>query len=222
VEAERSRLESIQRHENEPQRSFDNAASPRRQPILGQRKRFLVHRPTQLRAAMIVSGVALLLVSLLNFGLHAARSHATAAISKDAPELVSMLEAQNRFELILGIAASLVFLAGIFVVTILETHKTAGAAFHIGREMERVRDGLYGIRVQLRRGDNLRDIEAVFNDMSHVLAERATVDVQELEHAASVADRVSTPMEAHDLARTLREMADERRRLTTGMLERRS
>jgi hypothetical protein len=55
-----------------------------------------------------------------------------------------------------------------------------------------------------------------------VLAERATTDVQELEHAASVADRVSTPLEAHDLAETLRDMADERRRLTTGVLTRRS
>jgi signal transduction histidine kinase len=171
---------------------------------------------------LIVSAVALLLVSLLNFGLHAARTQATEVISRDAPELVSMLEAQNRFELILGIAASLVFLAGIFVVTILETHKTAGAAFHIGREMERVRDGLYGIRVQLRRGDNLRDVETVFNDMSQVLAERATVDVQELEHAASIADRISTPLEAHELAETLRDMADERRRLTTGVITRRN
>lgn len=222
MEAQRSRVESIRPHENGPHPSLESELLPRRQPILGQRKRFLVHRPTQLRAALIVSAVALLLVSLLNFGLHAARTQATAAISRDAPELVSMLEAQNRFELILGIAASLVFLAGIFVVTILETHKTAGAAFHIGREMERVRDGLYGIRVQLRRGDNLRDVETVFNDMSQVLAERATVDVQELEHAASVADRISTPLEAHELAETLRDMADEHRRLTTGVITRRN
>jgi len=218
VEAEPSRVESIRPPEREPHPSLESELSHSRQPILGQRKRFLVHRPTQLRAALIVSGVAFLLISLLNFGLHAARSQATAAISKDAPELVSMLEAQNRFELILGIAASLVFLVGIFVVTILETHKTAGAAYRIGREMERVRDGLYGIRVQLRRGDNLREVEAIFNDMSQVLAERASVDVQELEHAASVADRISTPVEASDLAQTLREMADERSRLTTGML----
>ena len=222
MEADRARVESSRPHASESQRSRQSELSPGRQPILGQRKRFLVHRPTQLRAALIVSGVALLLVALLNFGLHAARTQATAAISKDAPELVSMLEAQNHFELILGIGASLVFLAGIFVVTILETHKTAGAALHIGREMERVRDGLYGIRVQLRRGDNLHDIETVFNDMSQVLADRAVLDVQELEHAASVADRISTPMEAHDLAGTLRDMADERRRLTTGVITRRS
>jgi hypothetical protein len=220
VETDPSHVESIPPHEGEPHPTSVFELSPPRQPILGQRKRFLVDRPTQLRAALIVTAVALVLVSLLNFGLHAARTQSTETIARDAPELVPMLEAQNRFELILGIAASLVFLAGIFVVTILETHKTAGAAFHIGRELERVRDGLYGIRVQLRRGDRLRDVEAVFNDMSQALAERATVDVQELEHAASVADRISGPIEAQELAQTLRDMADERRRLTAGVYTR--
>jgi len=196
--------------------------SPRlRKPSLfGQRRRFLIHRASQLRAALIITGVALVLVVLLNLSLQSSRVQSTAAIASVSPELGSILQAQNRFELVLGIAASLVFLVGIFAVTILETHKTAGAAYHLCRELERIRDGLYGIRVKLRRGDNLREVEMAFNEMSRTLAERAVLEVEELEHAASVADRVENPLEASDLAKTLREMADERRRFSAGLRSR--
>jgi signal transduction histidine kinase len=180
----------------------------------------LIHRASQLLAALIITGVALVLVVLLNLSLHSSRIQSTAAIATVSPELGSILQAQNRFELMLGIAASLVFLLGIFAVTILETHKTAGAAYHLCRELERIRDGLYGIRVKLRKGDNLREVESAFNEMSRTLAERAVVEVEELEHAASVADRVESPLEASDLAKALREMADERRRLSAGLRSR--
>jgi hypothetical protein len=191
-----------------------------RPSLFGQRRRFLIHRASQLRAALIITGVALILVVLLNLSLQSSRIQSTAAIAAVSPELGSILQAQNRFELGLGIAASLVFLVGIFAVTILETHKTAGAAYHLCRELERIRDGLYGIRVKLRRGDNLREVEAAFNEMSRTLAERAVLEVEELEHAASVADRVENLLEASDLAKTLREMADERRQLSAGLRSR--
>jgi signal transduction histidine kinase len=170
-----------------------------------------------MRAAIVVTGVALLLVVLLNLSLQASRTQATAAIVAESPNLAPILQAQNRFELLLGITASLVFLGGLFVVTILETHKTAGAAFHLCRDLERIRDGLYGMQVRLRKGDNLRELETAFNDMSRSLAERSILEVEELEHAASVADRIESPLEASDLAKTLRDMADEQRRHSAGL-----
>jgi signal transduction histidine kinase len=170
-----------------------------------------------MRAAIVVTAVALLLVVLLNLSLQASRTQATAAIVAASPDLGPILDAQNRFELLLGVTASLVFLGGIFVVTILETHKTAGAAYHLCRDLERIRDGSYGKQVRLRKGDNLRELELAFNDMSRALAERAVLEVEELEHAASVADRIESPLEASDLAKSLRDMADERRRHAAGL-----
>jgi nitrogen fixation/metabolism regulation signal transduction histidine kinase len=166
-----------------------------------------------MRSAVIVTSVALVLVTLLNVSLHTTRVHSERAVAGQSPELQQLLVAHARFELLLAILASLIFLVGVFVVTILETHKTAGAAFHIGRELERVRDGLYGIQVRLRRGDNLGTLAASFNEMTRALAERTVLHAEELEHAASEADRIESPPEAAALARALREMADERRRM---------
>jgi hypothetical protein len=186
---------------------------PQRRPLLGQRRRFVVHWPSQMRSAVIVTSVALVLVTLLNVSLHTTRVQSERAVAGQSTELQQLLEAHARFELLLAILASLIFLVGVFVVTILETHKTAGAAFHIGRELERVRDGFYGIEVRLRRGDNLGNLAASFNEMTRTLAERTVLHAEELEHAASEADRIESPPEAAALARALREMADERRRM---------
>jgi len=183
------------------------------QPMMGKRRRFMIHRNSQIRMALMVTAAAAVVVTLLNIALHVARSQATAVVLNDSPLLLPILAEQNRFEFILGLSASGIFLAGLFAVTVLETHKTAGAAFRIVLEMERVRDGQYGSRLELRKGDNLREIEATFNDMSQTLADRGAVDIQELEHLASVAARIENPLEAGDLARALRELADDRRKL---------
>jgi signal transduction histidine kinase len=184
-----------------------------RQPMMGKRRRFMIHRNSQIRMALMVTAAAAVVVTLLNIALHVARSQATAVVISESPLLLPILAEQNRFEFILGLSASAVFLAGLFAVTVLETHKTAGAAYRITLEMERVRDGQYGSRLGLRKGDNLREIEAAFNEMSQALADRGAVDIQELEHIASVAARIENPLEAGDLARALRELADDRRKL---------
>lgn len=184
-----------------------------RESTLGKRRRFIVHRASQLRTALLVTATAALLLTLLNVTLHVARSQATRAVVADSPKLLPILVEQNRFELILGLAASLVFLAGLFTVAILETHRTAGSAFRISLEMARVRDGHYGSRLALRRGDNLKELGQAFNEMSRALVERGAVEAQELEHIASVAARIENPMEAGELAKALRDLADERRKL---------
>jgi hypothetical protein len=183
--------------------------------ILGQRRHFLVHRRSQLRAALLATGLALAVVVPLNLVLHAARSQATAAAAGDIPELAAVLNRQARFELMLSLVASAVFLGGIFVVTVLETHRTAGAACRIRRELDRLCEGPYGASVGLRRGDNLQEVAETLNRLSRTLADRAERDVLELEHLSRLADRISAPPEARELAVALRGMAEVHRRLVT-------
>jgi methyl-accepting chemotaxis protein len=128
-----------------------------------------------------------------------------------SPDAAASASAPTQFGLIL--AGSLVFLAGVFLVSVLETHRTAGAALKIGRAMERVRSGQLKTRLRLRRGDNLQDLASSFNAMSAALHEKTWEDVEALDAAA---DRIEH--EGHDaearlgVSRTLRRLAEQRRK----------
>ncbi len=88
-------------------------------------------------------------------------------------------------------------------MTVLETHKTAGAAFNLSRQMERVRSGEYGTRVTLRRGDNLQSMGQAFNEMSVAIDERFWRDIEIFSNLAEQARRVTDPQDARQLAEAL-------------------
>jgi hypothetical protein len=175
--------------------------------ILGQRRQFLVDPRTQLRAAALTAIVALVLLVLLNLSLHASRSRSAAAVLSDAPELEQLILSQNRYELGLVALASLLFLLGVVTVVVLETHKTAGAAFNVARHLRRAADGQYRVRLRLRRGDNLVTVEAAFNDMMQRLEERQGEEAAALERFADECEKLTGPDEAARLAAAMRDQA---------------
>jgi hypothetical protein len=181
--------------------------------VLGLRRRFLVDHRFQLRAGFLIAGTVLILLVLLNVSLHAARQQATAAVVVEAPEVAPMLHAQNRLELMLVVAASLVFVAGVFVVTVLETHKTAGAAFNLERHLSAILNGHYGTRLRLRQDDNLRAVQQTFNAMSDALQQRASHDVEMLECLAERLESLAGPSEVSDLVAAVRAEAESKRHL---------
>lgn len=189
----------------------DYAAGPLHR--LAQRRHFLVHARDQLRAGFLVAMVVLLLLVLLNVSLYAIREGKSSEILSDVPELESIIRSQNRVEFTLVLLASVVFLTGVFVVTILETHKTAGAAYNLSQRINDIRQGRYNARLRLRKGDHLRELEVAFNDMSRALQERTWRDVDALERMAVEAEKVESPVEASQLASRLRELAEHRRTL---------
>lgn len=174
---------------------------------LRHRRRFLVDKRVQLRAAFLSGTVALILLVLLNVSLHVARQRDSEALLTDAPELRELIASQNRMELGLIALASLVFIGGVVMITVLETHKTAGAAFNLERHMVEIAQGNYDVRLRLRKDDNLHELEAAFNAMAGALRARSTADAEALEELADVAERICGPDEAEHLARRLRELA---------------
>ncbi len=182
--------------------------------IMGKRRQFIVHRKSQLRASFMTSAVVLVLLVLLNLSLHSARARSAAAVLQDAPELADMVAAQNRFEFLLGVIASGVFLAGVFVVTVLETHKTAGAALNIARHLDQVKNGNYAVRLRLRKDDNLQIVQEAFNDMTCALQDRAWTEAEILEELSSEIAGVSTPVEAESIAGKLREQSAWKRHMS--------
>ena len=195
------------------------AAVPRRRSWgLGQRRTFLVDRRNQLRTTALAGVVVATVLTVFLVTLHLSRERATEALVAHLPELAETLAAQNRTELMFQLAAAIVFLIMVVVVTLLETHKTAGAAFNLGRQMERVRAGEYGTRVTLRRGDNLQSVGRAFNEMSIAIDERFCRDMEIFSDLIEQAGRVTDSQGARQLAEALEEHASERRR-TVGLLE---
>jgi methyl-accepting chemotaxis protein len=182
--------------------------------FLGQRRRYVLDRRAQLRPGLIAAALVLALLVLLNFALYVVRSMATQELTAGAPELEAVLLAQDRAETALIALASVLFLVGVFLVTVLETHKTVGAAYNLGRRLAEVAAGRYGVRVQLRRHDSLRALESGFNDMCRSLQDRAGEDADALDRLAAEAERAGADAEgAAALARQLRLFADDKRRM---------
>jgi hypothetical protein len=175
--------------------------------VLGARRHFLVDKRSQLRACFMATSVTLVLLVLLNLSLHSARSQGTAAVLAKSPELEALLAEHNRWEFQLGLAASFVFLAAVFGVTMLETHRTAGAALNLTRQLHRIGAGRLAVRRVLRKGANLRDVEQAFNGMAQALRDRTAEDTEALENLASTAAEIGTPLEARELADKLRGLA---------------
>jgi methyl-accepting chemotaxis protein len=177
------------------------------------RRRFLVDRRKQLRAAILIVSLAAALLVMINVLSHMVRTLETESFAAAPPGLKEVMAEYDRNEMLLGILASVVVLAGVFVLTIFETHRTAGAALNVGRQLSRVADGLYDSRLALRKGDNLRDLEEPFNRMAQTLRDRAAEDARALERLAEAVERAGGNDTA-EIAAELRAMAASKRELT--------
>lgn len=181
---------------------------------LWRRRRFVVNRGYQFRVTFFSVAVVLLLLALLNVSLWSATRENTELMERStAPELAGYFKAQDRLELNLLLIGSIAFLVGVFIIGILETHKTAGASYNICRCIERLQDGEYRIRIRLRRGDNLHEIEKAFNALAQSLFDRTCEEVGTLESMAVRAEELSAEPRAAEMARQLRQLLAERRRL---------
>jgi hypothetical protein len=175
--------------------------------FLGQRRTFLIDRRGQLRTTLLTVGVVAVLLVALIVSLHVSRVKSTEALVAKVPELAELLGSQNATTLILQLVSALVFLLTVGIVAILETHKTAGAAFNLGRCLARLRDGQSGVRARLRAGDNLQALARVVNELGVALDERRFREAEILRVLAERVERVGDPGEARELAEILREQA---------------
>jgi methyl-accepting chemotaxis protein len=183
--------------------------------LLGVRRRFLVNRPRQLRTAMLIAMLVLTLLVCVNVIFHALRTTETKTIVASAPSLREVMQDYDRNEMLLVILASVVVLGGVFVVTIIETHRTAGAAFNIARQLSRIADGNLDVEVRLRKGDNLQEIQGPFNAMVATLRDQAANDAAALARLADQVEGFGNVDGAADVSSELRKLGDKHRQRFT-------
>jgi len=161
-------------HEPRPDDAFSTGAAPGGGPFGWRRRQFVVDARYQLRAGVLVGTVAVVLLVLLNASLILQdRATSAAAASVVSP----LLAGQDRASWALLLLGSAVFLGGVILVGVMESHRTAGAAYAIRRAVDAIRDGRSEIRVRLRRGDHLQDLAKSINQLAETIdAERSRRD----------------------------------------------
>jgi hypothetical protein len=178
--------------------------------VLGRRRSLLVDRAYQLRVSLFnVVFMAVLLAPIL--ASYYVTLTAETESTRVAPELKAFFAAQDAAQFRLVLAAAGVFLLGLFLVTIFETHRTAGAAFALKRQLEAVECGRIPPGLTLRREDNLVGMGQAFNGMVRALRDRTAADATELEILAEGLDQVPAVPQARETAARLRLLADRKR-----------
>jgi hypothetical protein len=138
-------------------------------PFGRRRRQWVVDARYQLRAGVLVGTVAIVLLVLLNASLMLQDHSAAAPAGIAAKTVRPVFAGQDRVSWALLLAGSAVFLGGVILVGLLESHRTAGAAFAIRRAVDAIRDGRSQIRVLLRGGDHLKHLAESINQLAETI-----------------------------------------------------
>lgn len=131
-------------------------------PARGRRRRIVIDARYQLRSGLFAGAVTLVLLALLNASLVLERRAAAPGGPGAGPAPLPM----DRGAWILALVGSALFLAGVVLVGVLESHRTAGAAYAIRRVLDALREGRRGERVRLRRNDHLKELGDAVNRLA--------------------------------------------------------
>ena len=153
-----------------------SAGSPTRIPVMGRRRTYLINPAFQLRAMLLPCIVAVGTVSFLVF-LHffMLLPGPDGAAANETITLGSLMTSGWLFS---SITVSLIFASLFIFLSILETHKAAGAVFKIKHHLHRVTMGDLRSRVSLRRRDHFRDVAEEFNTMADALLDDVRKDLE--------------------------------------------
>jgi methyl-accepting chemotaxis protein len=156
--------------------------------FLGRRRNYLVDGSYQVKTAIVaVMGMVFLLafaaVLFHLVGMENALMK-TGGRSGDARSVLYL------------VAAGILFVAAVFIIEILETHKTAGVVLKVTRGLKDLECGSGGARVTLRKNDNFRELEEGFNALSRSLRDRVEDDLGALQALEGQMRLVSREVEA--------------------------
>jgi len=192
---------------------------------LGHHRHILIHRAYQLKTALIgVVGMGFLL-TLMIFILYRVNAQSSRELVEVLPSLQESLEAKDRAQLLVLIGGGLVFIAGIFLVQLLESHKTAGVVHNVKRRLEELRAGRFSARVTLRKHDNFPELATTFNEAVASLRARTEGELATLSRLATqVSDLLREETQGNragvrTIAASLRQALEDLRRRKAELLE---
>jgi methyl-accepting chemotaxis protein len=191
----------------------------------GRRRRLLVHRSYQIKAALrSVMGTSVL-VGLLIFVLNQVNLETSRDLQQLAPFMRQGLQRGDRITFLSLILGGAVFLAGVFLLELMETHRTAGAFQNLRRRLEEVRCGRLVAHLKLRRHDHFPELDKAFNDAVASLRTRTEGEIAALGRLSTQARELikeqdrGNPTRARALAESLQQSLEEMRCRKSELLE---
>ena len=174
------------------------------------RRTYLIDRKGQLKTTIKVAGLVAFLLLVLNLVLAGISTGESRKIIAANPDLAPHMAATDRSGSFVIASGSLFLLFVVVVRTVVETHRTSGAAFNIKRCLGRVAAGDLHTTLRLRPKDNLMELQEPFNRMVASLRKRASEEEKLLNDLSSKIEEFGHPEEA----KILRDIADSKRRST--------
>jgi len=149
--------------------------------LLGRRRTYLVDPSYQLRSAIIaVLGMAFLLVFAAAL-FHLLSLENARLLARSGPDLVAATASGEMRSVLYLVAVGLFFVAAVFAIEILESHKTAGVVYKVMRGLRELEGGRWGARVALRKHDNFKEMEEAFNSATRALRDECDQDLRSLQ-----------------------------------------
>ena len=147
--------------------------------FLGRRRNYVIDAAYQVRSAVIaVLGMAFLLVFAVTL-FHLLSQENTRLLSLRSPLFTG--GASDLHSILYLLAVGLFFVAAVFAIEILETHKTAGVVYKVTRGLRELQAGRWGARVTLRKHDNFKEMEEAFNAATRALRDQIDDDLRGLQ-----------------------------------------
>ena len=149
--------------------------------LLGRRRNYVVDPSYQLRSAIIaVLGMSFLLVFAAAL-LHLLGTENARILQRRAPMAAGPADVHDLRSILYLVGVGLFFVAAVFAIEILETHKTAGVVYKVTRGLRELETGRWGARVTLRRHDNFKEMEEAFNAATRALRGQLDEDLRGLQ-----------------------------------------
>lgn len=178
---------------------------------LFRRRHFLIDRRYQLKAGLLNALAVMLLLVFINLVWYAMSAKTISGLAIEAPELAQQLASQHRMLYYTILLVACAALVGVVLVSILETHRTAGAAYNLEQRLREVEQGRLDIRVTLRKNDNLKPLGAALERTCGALRQRARSEAETLDRLADEIGQIRDPAGARQIAARLAQLAHEKR-----------
>lgn len=149
--------------------------------FLGRRRTYLVDPSYQMRSAIIaVLGMAFLLV-FAGALFHLLSVENARLLVHSKPNVAAAAASGEMRSVLYLVAVGLFFVAAVFAIEILESHKTAGVVYKVMRGLRELEGGRWGARVTLRKHDNFKEMEEAFNSATRSLRDECDTDLRSLQ-----------------------------------------
>ncbi len=149
--------------------------------LFGRRRTYLVDRSYQVCSALVaVLGMAFLVAFSVAL-FHLLSQENARELARKATVAAGGASAGDARSVLYLVAVGILFVAAVFVVEILETHKTAGVVYKVTRGLTEIESGRWGAKVTLRRHDNFKEMEEAFNAASRALRDQVDDDLRGLQ-----------------------------------------